>query len=116
MIKNEVQYRSAKLWVKKGSEDPQLKKDIQDYEFLRSGQNSVIALHQIEDLPKALIQARIAAGLSQRELALKLRMKPQQLQRYEATNYRAASMDRIHEIMTALGLALEHPAELRLVS
>lgn len=116
MIKNEVQYRTAKLWLKKGSDDVALRKDVLDYEALRSGGNNLIVVHHMKDLPKALIQARIAAGLSQRELALKLGMKPQQLQRYEATNYRAASMERIQEIMTALGLALAHPAELRLVS
>ena len=37
-------------------------------------------------LPDILIQARIAAGMSQTKLARELGLKPQQVQRYEATN------------------------------
>ncbi|MBM4258372.1 MAG: helix-turn-helix transcriptional regulator [Deltaproteobacteria bacterium] len=39
----------------------------------------------LEELPKTLIQARIAGGLSQEDLATTLGLKPQQIQRYEAT-------------------------------
>ena len=93
-----------------------LKRELQEYEALRSGKRRVIALESIEELSTTLIQARIAAGLSQEELAAKLGMKPQQLQRYEATNYRSASLERVNEIVRALGIKLRHPAELRLVS
>jgi HTH-type transcriptional regulator/antitoxin HigA len=76
----------------------------------------VLALDSIEELPKTLIQARFAFGLSQEDLAAKLGLKPQQIQRYEATNYRSASLERINEIVRVPGVTLRHPAELRLVS
>ena len=64
-----------------------------------------------------LIQARIAAGLSQEELAAKLGLKPQQIQRYEAGNYQGAtSLGRVNPILRALGVKLRPGAELRLVS
>ena len=93
-----------------------LRSEIQEYETLRSGKRRMIALDSIEELPKTLIQARIAAGLSQEELAAKLGLKPQQIQRYEATNYQSASLERVNEIVRVLGVKLRHPAELRLVS
>ena len=45
----------------------ELREQIVDYESLRSGQQAVISLDSLEELPRALIQARIAAGLTQRE-------------------------------------------------
>jgi ribosome-binding protein aMBF1 (putative translation factor) len=91
-----------------------LKRELQDYEKLRSGKYRAITLDSIEDLPKTLIQARIAAGLSQQELAAKLGLKAQQIQRYEATNYQTASMERVWEILRVLGVKLRHPAEVHL--
>jgi HTH-type transcriptional regulator/antitoxin HigA len=70
----------------------------------------------LEELPKALIQARIAGGLSQEELAAKLDLKPQQVQRYEATEYQSASLERVTEVARVLGVKLRHPAEVRLAS
>ena len=93
-----------------------LHNDIEEYEKLSSGSRKVVALGSLEDLPKTLIQARIAAGLSQEDLAAKLGLKPQQIQRYEATNYRSASLERVNEIVRVLGVKLRHPAQLRLVS
>ncbi len=92
-----------------------LKQEIREYEALRSGRRRVIQIDSIEELPKTLIQARIAAGLSQEKLAAKLGLKPQQVQRYEATNYRSASLERVNKIARMLGVKLRHPAELRLV-
>lgn len=93
-----------------------LRREIREYEILRSGKRKIIVLDSIEELPKTLIQARIAAGLSQEELAAKLGLKPQQIQRYEATNYQSASLERVNEIVRVLGVRLRHKAELRLVS
>ena len=44
------------------------------------------------DLPRILIQARIAKSLSQTDLAERLGMKAQQIERYEATEYMSASL------------------------
>jgi ribosome-binding protein aMBF1 (putative translation factor) len=93
-----------------------LEAELKQYEALRSGKQRTLALDSIEDLPKTLIQARIAAGLSQEGLATRLGLKTQQIQRYEATNYRSASLGRINEIVRVLGIKLRHRAELRLVS
>jgi HTH-type transcriptional regulator/antitoxin HipB len=93
-----------------------LKRELQEYEVLRTGKNRTIALDSIEQLPKTLIQARIAMGLSQEDLAAKLGLKAQQIQRYEATDYRSASLQRVNEIVKVLGVRLQHRTKLLLVS
>lgn len=82
----------------------ELQEQIAEYETLRSGQQAVISLDSLEELPQALIQARIAAGLSQRELAERMGLKEQQIQRYEATDYASADLARVNEVARALGL------------
>ena len=81
-----------------------LNRQLADYNSLRSGERRVLELTSFDDLPRALIQARIALGLSQKDLADRLGLKEQQLQRYEASDYASASLDRVKEIIKALGL------------
>jgi transcriptional regulator with XRE-family HTH domain len=84
----------------------ELHEQIAEYEALRSGQWSVISLDSLEELPQALIKARIAAGLTQRELAEKLGLKEQQIQRYEATEYASADLARLGEVARALRIRM----------
>jgi transcriptional regulator with XRE-family HTH domain len=88
------------------SQVEELREELAAYESLQKGGARILELTSLEELPAALIQARIAAGLTQRELAHRLNMKEQQLQRYEATNYAGASLERIRSIMTALGMKI----------
>lgn len=81
-----------------------LREQVREYEALRSGTRTVISLDSLEELPRALIQARIAAGLSQAQLAERLGLKEQQVQRYEATDYAGANLDRLSQVIHALGL------------
>ena len=55
-------------------------------------------LSAVGEIPRMLIKARIAKGLSQKELAERLGLKEQQIQRYEATEYATASLARIREV------------------
>ena len=56
----------------------------------------------VSSLPETLIKARIARGMSQRELAERIGLKEQQIQRYEATNYSSASLSRIRAVVSGL--------------
>jgi len=77
---------------------------LREYDALRSRKRTVLELASFEELPRALIQARIAAGISQRELGERLGLKEQQIQRYEATEYASASLARVTEVVRALGI------------
>lgn len=83
-----------------------LRRELRDYERLRRGHPGSFAIGSIVELPTALIGARIRCGLTQKELASRLKIKEQQIQRYEATRYSGASLDRIQEVMLALGISV----------
>lgn len=76
--------------------------EIEEYDALRSGKQTIPDLSSFTELPRILIKRRIAAGLSQRELAERLGLKEQQVQRYEATEYASASFTRLGEVVRAL--------------
>lgn len=76
--------------------------ELEEYEGIRSGQWSMPAIEFFEQIPHTLIKGRIAAGLTQEGLAKRLGLKHQQVQRYEATQYRSASLTRILEVARAL--------------
>jgi HTH-type transcriptional regulator / antitoxin HigA len=59
------------------------------------------------------VKARIARGWSQRRLAAGLGVAEQQVQRYEATGYRSASLARILDVAATLGITITERAELR---
>jgi transcriptional regulator with XRE-family HTH domain len=84
----------------------ELQAELDEYDALESGKRQVLEVDDLSDLPRALIQARIAAGLSQKELAERLGLKEQQIQRYEATDYASASLSRLLDVVRALGVKL----------
>ncbi|MCY4558104.1 MAG: helix-turn-helix transcriptional regulator [Chloroflexi bacterium] len=75
-----------------------LEAELREYEAVRDGRFEVEALREAVNLPELLIKARIAQGLTQKELADRLGLKEQQIQRYEATDYAAAKWSRIREV------------------
>lgn len=83
-----------------------LRQELAEYEALRAGQVRVLELDSLDQLPEALIRARIAAGFSQKELAGRLRLKEQQIQRWEARRYAGASLERVQAVADALGVQI----------
>jgi DNA-binding XRE family transcriptional regulator len=79
-----------------------LRAELAEFDVLRSGDRPIPAVSGLVDLPRVLIQRRIAAGLTQKELARRLGLREQQIQRYEATGYASASLSRIIEVARAL--------------
>jgi HTH-type transcriptional regulator/antitoxin HigA len=80
----------------------ELRAEIKRYERLKSGKVKQLSATDVSDIGTKLIEARIAQGLSQRQLAERLGMKEQQIQRYEQERYEAASLARIAEVAGAL--------------
>ena len=80
----------------------ELKSELREYESLKAGLFEMDELQVVADLPTLLIRARIARGLSQKDLAERIGLKEQQIQRYEATDYTSASLSRIIEVVSGL--------------
>ena len=57
-----------------------LSSQLHEYETLKSGTIEVLKASTLEELPSILIRARIAKGLSQRQLADAIGVKEQQIQ------------------------------------
>ena len=132
MITNERQYRLTKAWAERFTQgakatetgtnlDPdmrqlyrdayesqvsELREQLAEYEALQAGQIAVLELDSLAALPDALIRARIAARLTQKQLAARLGLKEQQIQRYEATRYSGVSLERVQAVADALGVRI----------
>jgi ribosome-binding protein aMBF1 (putative translation factor) len=87
-----------------------LREELGEYEALivhGKGEPLMFEVNSLEAVPQILIKARIAAKLSQKDLAERLGLKEQQIQRYEATEYASANLARVIEVSQALGLRLQ---------
>jgi HTH-type transcriptional regulator/antitoxin HigA len=139
VITNERQYRIAKSEARKFAEaiatarerepSPEVQSRVHDamiesleselavlheqldhYEALKAGKVKSREVRSLRDLPVVLIEGRIAARLTQRQLGQRLGLPEQQIQRYEATLYAGVSLERLQEVADTLGLVIEEHA------
>lgn len=92
------------------SEYAVLREQVKRYEALKAGKVRSRRARSLRELPIVLIEGRIAAGLTQRELGKRLDVPDQQIQRYEATLYAGVSLQRLQEVADVLGLEIEEHA------
>ena len=83
-----------------------MRTEMAEYDDLRSGSSSVIEASSLSGLAEALIQARIARGWTQADLAVALGVAEQQVQRYEASRYSGASLARLCDVAHALNVSV----------
>ena len=81
-----------------------LRKEVEEYERVRDEGVSGLVFTSIDELAKWLIWARIGSRMTQRELAARLHVQEQQIQRYEAERYASASYRRLCEVAHVLGV------------
>jgi transcriptional regulator with XRE-family HTH domain len=84
-----------------------LKDELSAYEDLRAGRIKGRALRSLDELADVLIEGRIAAHLTQRQLAQRIGVPEQQIQRYEQTRYSGASLARLQIVAKALRLTVK---------
>ena len=83
-----------------------LKEEIEEYDSLKQ-QQTLIRIASIRELPLALIKARITMGMTQKELAQKMGVKEQQVQRDEANQYSSAGFQRVAAVAEALNVKIQ---------
>jgi hypothetical protein len=79
-----------------------LRDDIHEYEALKRGEFPLEELLKVSEIPKMLIKARIAQGISPKELADRLDLDEQDIQQYEANDYASATLGRISDVAMVL--------------
>jgi len=94
-LKQQLQYN---VWMGR-IED--LKNEIDEYETLTSQSLTVLEIDSA-NLEKAIVSFRISSGMTQSDLADKLEIQEQQIQRYEQNDYLTASFERVIQILKAL--------------
>jgi HTH-type transcriptional regulator/antitoxin HigA len=77
------------------------------YEAAKDGDYSALKRRAGNDPGLSLIVGRIARGLTQKELARKLGLKEQQIQRYEADRYNTISIANFQKVASVLGVQWE---------
>ena len=101
---------SGEEWIKDmeveglKSQIAEIEADVSHYQQLKTGNICHMQSFSLSALPTMLIEARIATGMSQSDLARVLGIKPQQVQRYEATNYMSASLARLVDVAEILNI------------
>jgi DNA-binding Xre family transcriptional regulator len=88
------------------SERDELRAQLARYDELRSGRIGQRTWNSLRELPIALVEARIVARLTQRDLAERLGVPEQQVQRWEANSYMGVAIDRLQDIADALELEM----------
>lgn len=92
---------------------------MQEYEALINRDESepiVFEIDSLSQLPCVLIQSRIAAKISQKELAERLGIEESLLQRYEDREYESATLTQLLEISDILGISIQPKTTIRVVA
>jgi HTH-type transcriptional regulator / antitoxin HipB len=79
--------------------------ELEEYDDLKAGRGE-ITFASIAELPIALIKKRIKLGLTQKELADKLGIKEQMVQRYESNQYESVGFRRLIDVSEALEIEI----------
>jgi transcriptional regulator with XRE-family HTH domain len=83
-----------------------LEDELRRYDALRAGRVEGRVLRSFSELADVLIEGRIAARLTQKQLAQRIGVSEQQIQRYEQSRYSAASLERLQVVAEALKLTV----------
>lgn len=79
-----------------------LNKEMVAYNNLKNGMISEFSIDSIQELPIVIIKARIARGMTQKDLAEKIGIQEEQIQRHEAHEYYGVGINILQEIMSIL--------------
>jgi HTH-type transcriptional regulator/antitoxin HigA len=84
----------------------EMENEIAAYERLTINTSPILEERSIDELPELLIEFKVQSGLTQKEFSKKIGMKEQQLQRYEAENFKSISFKNLLKILHAVGLKI----------
>ena len=89
----------------------QLRMAVEEYERVRRGELPNVA--SLGDLGPALVVARVAAGVTQRELASRLGVHESQVSRDERNDYHGVTIERAAKVLEVIGVSFRGALSLR---
>jgi HTH-type transcriptional regulator/antitoxin HigA len=92
-----------------------LRNEVKEYDDIKEGKTIISEINSLSELPLTLIKARIANNLTQSQLAEKLNLKMQQVQRYEAEKYETASLKTLIKIAKELNVSINADVQLKAI-
>jgi len=84
----------------------EIEQDILLYETLKKDKKGILKERLFSELPTLLTEYKIKSGLTQKEFAERLGIKEQQLQRYEADNFKSVTFKNLLRYLDAIGLEI----------
>lgn len=82
----------------------QLEDELRQYDQLKSGELTLPHIDRLNQIAPFIAKIRIAKGISQTELAKRLRVSKQVISRYEESDYQTVAISRLQEILDAIGI------------
>jgi HTH-type transcriptional regulator / antitoxin HipB len=84
----------------------EIEQEILFYETLKKDKEGILKERLFSELPTLLTEYKIKSGLTQKEFAEQLGIKEQQLQRYEADNFKSVTFKNLLRFLDAIGLEI----------
>jgi HTH-type transcriptional regulator/antitoxin HigA len=81
-----------------------LEDELYEYDQLKAGELAVPPLQRLDEIAPFIVKLRIAKGVSQTELARRLGVSKQVVNRYEENDYQTVAISRLQEILAAIGI------------
>jgi HTH-type transcriptional regulator/antitoxin HigA len=91
----------------------ELTQEVFEYDELKSGKIAIAEITDLKELPLTLIKARIANRLTQSDLAERVGVKMQQIQKYESEKYESASVKTLLKIAEALEIRINGDVQIK---
>lgn len=85
----------------------EIRGELSEFEAIQSGLLRTFGVDSIDEIVEAVVKARISRGLTQAQLADRLGVTEQQVQRDEANGYERAGWDRVADVLDALGYEVQ---------
>lgn len=79
---------------------------IREYDALKRGELKLPKTDRLDEIPPLIARIRIARAVSQTELARRLGVSKQVISRYEESDYQTVGLERLQDILEALGVKI----------
>jgi ribosome-binding protein aMBF1 (putative translation factor) len=104
--KNKNPLRNQLIIATLNSNKKELEHELFTYESLKKSKRGILKERLISELPSMITEFKIMSGLTQKELAEQLGLKEQQLQRYEADNFKRVTFKNLLRFFDLIGLEI----------